>query len=107
MTLTADADPAANNWNLGAGADAPPPGLLNEGYGAEARWSISDLAAKGLLTPGHAYRFYVIDHDGDQNKAGGNSGQACFDYFYAGPVANPSTLAGTVYNDANNNGIKD
>ena len=107
VTLTAPSDPAANNWNLGAGADVPPAGLLNEGYGAEARWSLSDLAARGLIIPGHAYRFYVMDHDGDQNKSGGDSGQACFDYYYPGPVTNPSTLSGTVYKDANNNGVQD
>jgi hypothetical protein len=107
VTLTADADPTPNDWNLGPGADTPPPGLLNEGYGFEARWSLNDLQAKGLVIPGHAYRFYVIDHDGDQNKTGGDTGQACFNYFYPGPVTNPSTLAGTVYNDANNNGIED
>jgi hypothetical protein len=108
VTLTADAvDPVQNNWNLGTGADTPPPGLLNEGYGAEVRWSVDDLAARGYLVAGHTYRFYVMDHDGDQNNVGGDSGQACFDYFYAGPVKNPSTLSGAVYNDANNNGLKD
>jgi hypothetical protein len=107
VTLTADSEPTANNWNLGPGSDTVPPGLSNEGYGAEATWTLSDLATKGLILPGHAYRFYVIDHDGDQNKSGGDSGQACFDYFYAGPVTNPSTLSGCVYADTNNNGVKD
>jgi uncharacterized repeat protein (TIGR01451 family) len=114
MSLTADSDPTANNWNLGPGADTPPPGLLNEGYGAEATWNLNQLAStinpatsQPYLIPGHAYRFYVIDHDGDQNKSGGDSGQACFDFFYPGPVQNPSTLSGTVYNDTNNNGVKD
>jgi hypothetical protein len=112
-TLTADSDPATNNWNLGPNADTPPPGLSNEGYGAEARWDLNDLAnqinpATGMpyVIPGHAYRFYVIDHDGDQNKTGGDSGQACFDFYYPGPVTNPSTLSGTVYNDVNNDGVK-
>ena len=65
-----------NNWNLGAGSDTPPGGfgaLSNEGYGAEARWNVSDLG----LQPGHAYRLQFMVHDGDQNKAGGDSGQGC------------------------------
>src|SRR5262249_48779924 len=86
VNLTADPDPAANDWNLGPGADTPPAGLLDEGYGAEASWNISELAARGLLTPGHSYRFYVLAHDGDQNKVGGDTGQSCFDFFYAGPA---------------------
>src|SRR5262249_35003353 len=67
---------------------------------------VNSLAAQGLLIPGHAYRFYVIVHDGDQNKTGGDVGQACIDYFYPGPVTNPSTVSGTVFNDANNHGIQ-
>ena len=58
---------------LGAGSDPVPAGLVNEGYGAEARWDISML---GLLS-GHTYRLYFIVHDGDQNKAGGDCGQGC------------------------------
>ena len=68
-TITPDADPAKNNWNL-AGGDPVPAGLANEGYGAEARWNVT-------LTPGHSYRLQVLVHDGDQNKAGGDSGEAC------------------------------
>src|SRR6185436_7168483 len=37
-----DVDPAKNNWNLDGG-DPVPPGLKNEGYGAEARWDASLL----------------------------------------------------------------
>jgi uncharacterized repeat protein (TIGR01451 family) len=73
VTVTPDADPPKNNWNLGAGADPVPAGLANEGYGAEVRWDLSQL---GLL-PGHSYRFYFMVHDGDQNKTGGDAGQAC------------------------------
>jgi hypothetical protein len=69
VTITPDADPAKNGWNL-AGGDAPPAGLTNDGFGAEARWSVP-------LVPGHSYRLQVIVHDGDQNKAGGDSGEAC------------------------------
>jgi hypothetical protein len=69
VTVTPDADPAKNNWSL-PGGDPVPAGLANEGYGAEARWNVS-------LTPGHSYRIQVLVHDGDQNKAGGDSGEAC------------------------------
>jgi hypothetical protein len=68
-TITPDADPAKNNWNL-AGGDPVPTGLGNEAFGAEARWNVT-------LTPGHSYRLQVLVHDGDQNKAGGDSGEAC------------------------------
>jgi Flp pilus assembly protein TadG len=73
VTMTPDADPAKNNWNLGAGSDPPPAGLQNEGYGAEVRWNVSDLG----LQAGHAYRLQFMVHDGDQNKTGGDSGQNC------------------------------
>ena len=69
VTITPDADPAKNNWML-AGGDTPPSGLANEGFGAEARWNVS-------LVPGHSYRLQVLVHDGDQNKSGGDSGEAC------------------------------
>jgi hypothetical protein len=69
VTITPDADPTKNNWML-AGGDAPPSGLSNEGFGAEARWNVQ-------LVPGHSYRLQVLVHDGDQNKAGGDSGEAC------------------------------
>jgi hypothetical protein len=69
VTITPDQDPAKNNWNLGGG-DTVPSGLTNQGYGAEARWSVPLIA-------GHSYRVQAIVHDGDQNKAGGDSGEAC------------------------------
>ena len=69
VTITPDADPTKNNWML-AGGDTPPAGLANEGYGAEARWNVQLLA-------GHSYRLQVLVHDGDQNKGGGDSGEAC------------------------------
>ncbi len=80
-TVTPDSDPAANNgsgknpttWNLGAGADPVPSGLSLEGYGAEVRWDVNTL---GLIS-GHQYRLYFMVHDGDQNKTGGDVGQAC------------------------------
>ena len=69
VTITPDPDPAKNNWDL-AGGLTPPTGQKNEGFGAEARWNVS-------LVPGHSYRLQVIVHDGDQNKVGGDSGEAC------------------------------
>ena len=82
VTVTCDADPAKNGWNLGPGADAAPTGLTNEGYGAEVRWNLNDLYNAGVLQAGHTYRFYVIVHDGDQNKSGGDCGQASYTYAY-------------------------
>jgi hypothetical protein len=89
--VTPDADPAKNNWNLGAGADICPTGLTgaactgflatltNQGYGAEVRWNVLSLVDKigNPLIPGHTYRFEFMVHDGDQNKTGGDSGEAC------------------------------
>ena len=69
VTITPDADPAKNNWSI-AGGNTPPSGLKNEGFGTEARWNVA-------LVPGHSYRLQVIVHDGDQNKVGGDSGEAC------------------------------
>ena len=69
VTIAPDADPAKNNWNLGGGA-TPPAGLNSQGFGTEARWNVA-------LVPGHSYRLQVIVHDGDQNKVGGDSGEAC------------------------------
>jgi len=106
VSVVCDADPVKNNWSLGAGSDTPPAGLANEGYGAEVRWSLSDLQARGLLLPGHTYRFYVIVHDGDQNKSGGDSGQASFDYSIPGipPVAPLASLSGFVFADNGSSG---
>src|SRR5439155_13932607 len=98
VTVLGAADPAKNNWNLGAGSDAPPAGLANEGYGAEVRWNLNDLANQGVLIAGHTYRFYVIVHDGDQNKVGGDAGQAAFTYYYPGaPVAATASISGGVF----------
>lgn len=83
VSILPDPDPAKNDWNLGAGADPVPAGLKNEGFGAEARWSVA-------LAPGHSYRLQVIVHDGDQNKSGGDTGEACVT-FCAGGTA----VAGT------------
>ena len=69
VSITPDADPSKNDWTLG-GPDTAPPGLSNEGYGAEVVWNVPFAA-------GHSYRVQVLVHDGDQNKAGGDSGEAC------------------------------
>jgi hypothetical protein len=47
--------------------------LANEGYGAECVWKVSELK----LVQGHSYRAQFIVHDGDQNKTGGDCGEAC------------------------------
>ena len=74
-------------WTLGAGSDPLPTtnsptsfvGTGNsspsktEGYGSEFRWDANALG----LTPGHFYRVQIMTHDGDQNKTGGDVGEAC------------------------------
>jgi hypothetical protein len=72
VSVTPDADPAKNGWSLGGG-DPVPSGLSDEGYGAEVRWDV-------VLQPGHSYRIQVMVHDGDQNKSGGDSGEACVNF---------------------------
>ena len=95
ITVTTDADPAAKNgWNLGAGSDPVPAGTYNLGYGAEARWNLSDLRLNGQpLQAGHTYRFYIMVHDGDQNKVGGDVGQACINVAITEPTP-PATNCG-------------
>jgi hypothetical protein len=70
-SITPDADPARNNMNYGNG-HTPPAGAITkaEAYGTEVRWDIR-------LEVGHNYRFQVMVHDGDQNKVGGDAGEAC------------------------------
>jgi len=89
VTVTPDADPASNNWNLDGSPDAvPTPTPANEGYGAECRWDLTNPALG--LTPGHRYRAYFMVHDGDQNKTGGDSGQACVFFNVPGPAPTAS-----------------
>jgi hypothetical protein len=76
ITVTPDADPAKNHWNLDGG-DPAPAGLLDEGYGAEVRWNVDDLIASGKMIVGHMYRLQFMVHDGDQNKVGGDAGESC------------------------------
>jgi hypothetical protein len=80
ITITPDKDPMKNNWELGGG-DPVPAGLANEGYGAEVVWNVPLIA-------GHSYRLQTMVHDGDQNKAGGDSGEACV-LFCAGGTGGP------------------
>ena len=70
VTITPDADPDKNKQVLGTGAATFPSGIKDEGFGAEVRWNVQ-------LQAGHSYRLQVIVHDGDQNKVGGDSGEAC------------------------------
>jgi uncharacterized repeat protein (TIGR01451 family) len=86
-TTTVDADPQDNDANTALwkmGPDAIPPlggyGVLpdNEKFGAEIRWNVNLLTCNGVpLQAGHAYRMQFLVHDGDQNKVGGDAGQAC------------------------------
>lgn len=70
-TITPDADPAKNNQDYGNGHTAPAGALAKpEAFGTEVRWDIR-------LEVGHNYRFQVMVHDGDQNKIGGDAGEAC------------------------------
>ncbi|HUR00410.1 MAG TPA: hypothetical protein VM166_13220 [Gemmatimonadaceae bacterium] len=73
VTFVTDADPAKNNWNLGTGANPVPPGQVNQGYGTEIVWNAASLG----LDPNKNYRLQFMVHDGDQNKTGGDVGQAC------------------------------
>jgi hypothetical protein len=86
IVITPDPDPMKNNWSLGGG-DQPPAGLTSQGYGAEARWQVP-------LENGHDYRIQVMVHDGDQNKAGGDSGEACV-LFCAGGTAGTGGMGGS------------
>jgi hypothetical protein len=72
-SIVPDADPTKNNWTLGIGSDPIPTGLKNEGFAAEVRWDL-------VLVPGHSYRIQIMVHDGDQNKSGGDVGEACVDF---------------------------
>jgi hypothetical protein len=68
-----DDDPAKNHKNLGPGATPVPAGVSDEGFSSEVVWTIAGLG----LNPSHNYRLQFMVHDGDQNKTGGDVGQAC------------------------------
>jgi hypothetical protein len=85
VTVTPDADPVKNDWNLDGSIDpVPTPTPANEGYGAECRWDMTNPSL-GFIQ-GHTYRLYFMVHDGDQNKTGGDTGQACVTFTYQGPT---------------------
>ncbi len=73
-SITPDADPVKNGTNYGNGDTAPAGALgMDQQYGAEVRWDLR-------LEAGHNYRFQVMVHDGDQNKVGGDTGEACITF---------------------------
>ena len=94
ITITPDSDPYQNNWT--GVPDTPPGGTAAyscQGYCSEVAWYVDSL---GLL-PGHVYRIQIMLHDGDQNKSGGDVGEACLSpvYIPVTPLALPSaTLPG-------------
>ena len=87
-----NSDPAANGFNLGAGADPYPPlpdatctcvgsfhcGCGAENFGAEVKWDLSGLVDNhgNSLTPGHTYRIqgptFVIEFLNVQADSAGN-----------------------------------
>jgi len=71
ITVTPDVDPAKNFWTCVP--DVPQAGLgTSEGYGTEVVWDVSLN-----MQPGRTYRVQFMVHDGDQNKSGGDAGEAC------------------------------
>lgn len=72
-SLTPRSDPPQNHKVVGPGGTAPPANAIDNGYSTDVQWTIASL---GLIS-GHAYRAQFIVHDGDQNKSGGDVGQAC------------------------------
>ncbi|MGC4090055.1 MAG: hypothetical protein QM756_19675 [Polyangiaceae bacterium] len=73
-SITPDADPDKNDWN--GIPDAVPSSATatkSEGYSAEVRWDL-------VLVAGRSYRIQVMVHDGDQNKIGGDTGEACVNF---------------------------
>ena len=81
ISITPDADPAKNDWNFILN-DPVPSGIKNEGWSAEVRWGVN-------FQPGHSYRLQVIVHDGDQNKVGGDCGEACIVFCPGGDTTTP------------------
>jgi len=96
-SITPDMDPASNKQNYGNGHTAPAGTLTKaESYGTEVRWDLR-------LEAGHNYRFQVMVHDGDQNKIGGDSGEACVT-FCAGNTCPGEFSPCTTNTDCTNNG---
>jgi len=101
--------PAKNDWNLGAGSDAPVgqtfANMGDEGYGTEFRWNANELSdyTGAQLATGQWYKIQVIEHDGDQNK-GGDSGEFCTLIKIPGPPdINTDPTGGTNPNNVNAN----
>jgi len=76
-SLVNRADPAKNHKVVGPGGTNPPAAAIDNGYSTDNQWNLSTLVAQGVMISGHAYRAQFIVHDGDQNKTGGDVGQAC------------------------------
>jgi hypothetical protein len=74
-TITPDGDPAKNHKNVGVGGINPPASVQDLGYSSEIVWNIANIPN---YDPSHTYRLQFMVHDGDQNKTGGDVGQACF-----------------------------
>ncbi len=73
-TMTPGSDPAKNHKNVGPPPATPPPaGAQDFGFSAEVVWDLNSLG----LQAGHSYRLQFMVHDGDQNKTGGDVGEAC------------------------------
>ena len=81
VSVTPDADPAKNDWSFILN-DPVPAGIKDEGWSAEVRWGV-------IFQPGHSYRLQVIVHDGDQNKVGGDCGEACIVFCAGGNTTPP------------------
>jgi hypothetical protein len=81
VSVTPDPDPAKNDWNFGI-QDPVPAGIKDEGWSAEVKWGVT-------FQPGHSYRLQVIVHDGDQNKSGGDCGEACIVFCAGGNTTPP------------------
>ena len=81
VSVTPDTDPAKNDWNFILN-DPVPSGIKNEGWSAEVRWGV-------IFQAGHSYRLQVIVHDGDQNKVGGDCGEACIVFCTGGSTTPP------------------
>jgi hypothetical protein len=97
-SITPDVDPAKNDQNYGNGHTAPAGTLTKaEAYGTEVRWDIR-------LEAGHNYRFQVMVHDGDQNKIGGDAGEACVT-FCAGNSCPADVLPCTTVGDCSGGDI--
>jgi len=97
-SITPDADPVKNLQNYGNGHMAPAGALTKaEAYGTEVRWDLR-------LEAGHNYRFQLMVHDGDQNKVGGDSGEACVT-FCAGSMCPDGLSSCTADTDCTEGGV--